>query len=506
MSILRSQQIDEILNAENKLKRQIMDRLNTQVKQFNESRPEKSESQVINDINIDSNVDKLLQILEAKYNAGETFLYSSFSYDNSNQKLLTQLLSNQDVITLFNKTVNLLNSTTEENSKDSLKLKLLQIKPLIDSISFIIFSIIRTIDDPDTHPRIPAGGGFAPNLQGIRVYFQKFLPRIFTSYSVIRTIQKQLERNSYKPVTVDEINTEFNQFIDDYRADFGSAWIDDADTIRVLDDSIKNRSVQDAKNKRIKQMEQELGGQPLSPEELRNISNMYLDTPLITSNLSEAELKAIADSIYGIGEQLRVERENRRMAGLPPEDIPDEIPLTEQEVRGQPAEEKIQQLPERVLEDIKKQFISSTKPLIDALNLVKFPNTGNWSLATARLIEPELLAKTEAILKYYLSSVNKAPVDDTVARQENVNKLKSYLNIWSRIINKTDDTALTPQLRSTLKNELVQIRKDYKKFVDEANTINLRNYSKKMEESNMEGEPFIFTGQGRPFLFNDENN
>jgi hypothetical protein len=499
MSILRDQQIDEILNAENKLKRQIMDRLNTQVKQFNESRPEKSESQVTNDINIDANIDKLLQILEAKYNAGETFLYSSISYDNSNQKLLTQLLSNQDVLTLFNKTINLLNSTTEENSKDALKLKILQIKPLIDSISFVIFSIIRIIDDPDTHPRIPAGGGFAPNLQGIRVYFEKFLPRIFTSYSVIRTIQKQLERNSYKPVSVDEINTEFNQFMDDYRADFGSLWIDDANTVRVLDDSIKNRSVQDAKNKRIKQMEQELGGQPLSPEELRNISNMYLDTPLITSNLSEAELKAIADSIYGIGEQIRVERENRRMAGLPPEDIPDEIPLTEQEVRGQPAEEKIQS--ERV---IKEEFTKKTKPLIDVINRFQF--NGEFTLANIRTVATPILDRTDAIIKYYLSSVNKAPVDDAVVRQENENKLKSYGNIWRRVIAKTDNTPLTNAMRGDLRKELVQLKKDYDAIFEDANTRNAKNYIKQMEESTMEGEPFIFTGQGRPFLFNDDNN
>ena len=507
MSILRQQQIDEILDSENKLKRQIMERMQTQIKQFNEERKEKNMLQTANDVNIDGNIDKLLQILEKKNNVGESFLYSSFSYDNSNQKLLTELLSNQDIISLFNKTINLLNtSTMEENDKEALKLKILQIKPSIDTLSYIIFKIIRVFDDNDEHPRTGLGG-FVLNYQGLRTFFQKFLPRLFTGYSLVRTIQKQLERNSYSPITVDEINTEFNQFMDDYRSEFGSTWIDDAPVTQVLNESIKNKSVEDAKDKRIKQMQQEMGGQPLSPEELRRISNIYLKTPLISSNLTQQELSAIADSIYGIAEQLRLQRENRITSGLPPEEIPDEIPLKEQEITGQPTEKSA----ETAKKEIDKITDSIYNNFIDGFKKVNFPTKGAWGLPTALLIEPLLLKITKDIIKYYLSTVNKAPVSDSAVDTQNKTQLNKYVQITNRIIDKTNNAPLTGVVKNDLKTELSQLKKDYLQIVKDANEINKENFISEFVKSregttNMQGEPFIFTGQGRPFLYNDENN
>lgn len=508
MSILRNQQIDEILDADNKINRQLFERIKTQVKQFAEEKKERNAMQITNDVNLDSNVERLLKILEEKYNAGETFLMSSFTYDSSNQKSLEKLLNNQEIITLYNKIVNLLNSSTlEESQKEALKLKILDLKPLIDSISYIMYSIIRVLDDPLTHPRLNIQPDFLINADGRRNYIMKFLPRIFTSYSTIRVIQKQLERNNiYTPITVEEINTEFNQFLNDYRVDNGADFIDDPDILNILNNSVKNKSIEDAKEKRIRQIEQETG-KPLSQEEKNKLSNMFLKTPITTSNLSEAELKAIADSIYGIGEQMRVQRENRVMAGLPPEEIASEIPLEGQEIIG-PITEKSA---EKAREEFRKIADSIYKKFDDGFKKVQFPNVGAWNLATARNRARLIVDITRRIITYYLTSVNKTPPEDAVVDAENNGLLQTYPSLWSKIIDATDNAPLNGVSRATLKNELATLKRDYKDIVNDANRINEENFVEEFlktreGQTQQQGEPFIFTGQGKPFLYNDENN
>jgi hypothetical protein len=211
MLSLRQRLIDEILDEDRNVNRQVFDREKVQAKIFTEAVKPKSERDLDAEYKTEQSIESIKSVLENKVNAVD-FLVSGIPQLgtglglelNAIDKNISIIVKNGDFVSVYNNIVRNINRPDIRNDiKDTSRIKMAEIQPQINAIVFGIKNIIPPLLlNPPVRPN--------SSLDAILTKLTSIIPPVVGALSVYSIVQKQLNSNSFRLIDQSDINNEFN--------------------------------------------------------------------------------------------------------------------------------------------------------------------------------------------------------------------------------------------------------------------------------------------------------
>lgn len=197
MATFRKEQIRQILDDDNRINRQIMDRQRTQVKMFGETTAPATNTEIGNFKEADDATEAIKATLEKKISAIEKVLLvvvnigSSIPFNNTMEDINNNSQFIREYNYLFSQYADPSNGTS---AMSSIKTKFQELKPYIDSIVYGLDGIITKLSTSNI--------------------FKKFIVQTIKSYSIYLFVQKSLNTETYSKIDNSNIDYTFNNYIE----------------------------------------------------------------------------------------------------------------------------------------------------------------------------------------------------------------------------------------------------------------------------------------------------
>lgn len=284
MESLRQKQRREIVDEDANISKRVFAMNEAQVRAFNETVLPKKTRDIESEISVDKLIEGLNRILEQKQVSLETLLTRAGfqkSLKGDSFQAYTQLVSNGDVVAIFNQIVRIYTAPgLSRASLESIKVKLQDIKPNIDAIDYGLGESIQLF--------------FEGNAE------DKQISRLLQSQAVYRTMKNQLSNNIYTPITISDISVSAKEVISELSEDQRLEIQVDKE-VPIQDRTLLNLPIQLGQNRqRIEALEAELGFQ--IPEDLKQKADLLLpkqvaDVFSVSKDKSVVELRKTYDEL-----------------------------------------------------------------------------------------------------------------------------------------------------------------------------------------------------------------
>lgn len=262
MESLRERQRREVVDEDANISKRVFAMNEKQVQAFNETVLPKKTRDIESEISIDKLIEGLNRILEQKQVSLETLLTRAGdqkSLKGDSFQAYTQLVSNGDVVALFNQITRIYTAPgLSRASLESIKVKLQDLKPNIDAIDYGLGEAIQLFFEGSIN--------------------DKQISRLLQSQAVYRTLKNQLSNNVYQPITISDIEISAKEILSELSENQRKNIQPDKEVL-IQDRTLLNLPIQLGQNKqRIEALESELGFQ--IPEDLKQKADELLPRQL----------------------------------------------------------------------------------------------------------------------------------------------------------------------------------------------------------------------------------